>query len=190
MSHFNKIKSSIKDLEALRAATSKMGFDLIKDGACRYYYGTEKADMVIKLPGKYDIALEKSDDHYEMKADLYKGHVEKYVGPDAGLLKQQYSVEKARIEAYKTNLAVTETVEGQDIILTLTDPDTGGQIITVCHVGGKIDIRTTGFPGSACMKFKDFESALGTTEEFGYTPEYYEAETVTENEEVRNIWDL
>lgn len=187
MSHFSKIDAQISDEEALKTATNKMGLDLIPNGMCRYYYGKERADMVVKLPGKYDVALEKDGDHYNMKADLWNGQVEKYVGANAGLLMQQYSVEKARIEAFKKALAVTEANDGDDIVLTLTDSETGGQINIICHIGGKIDIKTSGFPGQSCMKFQDLESALGAREEFSPTMEMYEAEPTKENEQVNNI---
>ncbi len=173
MSHFSKINALISDEEALSAATAKMGFTLIPNGECRYYYGTQRADIVIKLPGMYDVALSKNDGTYSMSADLYSNQVEQYIGSGAGLLMQEYSAEKVRIEAFKRSLAVTSVKRGDDIILTLTDIDTGGQINVVCHVGGKIDLNTTGFPGETCMKFQDLESALGHREEFSPTMEMY-----------------
>lgn len=188
MSHFSKINAVISDEEALKAATTKMGFTLIPDGMCRYYYGTEKADMVVKLPGKYDVALSQEGDKYSLKADLYDGQVEKYLGPNAGLLMQQYAAEKARIEAFKKSLAITEANDGDDIVLTLTDSETGGQINIVCHIGGKIDVKTSGFPGQSCMKFQDLESALGARSEFTPTMEMYEAEPNKETEHINNIY--
>ncbi len=184
MSHFSKISAKISDEVALKAATTKMGFTLIPEGMCRYYYGKQRADMVVKLPGRYDVALEKEGDSYTMKADLWGGQVEQYVGPNAGLLMQQYSVEKTRIEAFKKALAVTESKEGSDIILNLTDYETGGQLNVVCKIGGKIEVKASGFPGQSCMKFKDLESALGSTEECYPTMEMYEAEPIKENEQV------
>ncbi len=188
MSHFSKINAKISDEEALSAATTKMGLSLIPDGMCRYYYGTEKADMVVKLPGEYDVALTKEGDSYSLKADLYKGQVEKYVGPNAGLLMQRYSAEKARIEAFKKSLAITEVNDGDDIVLTLTDSETGGQIKVVCHIGGEIDVKTSGFPGQSCMKFQDLESALGANLEFTPTMEMYEAEKSMESEHINNMY--
>ena len=173
MSHFSKINALISDEEALKAATAKMGFSLIPSGRCRYYYGSQKADMVIKLPGMYDVALNKKDGIYSMSADLYSNQVEQYIGSDAGLLMQEYSAEKVRIEAFKRSLAVTSAKSDSDIVLTLTDIDTGGQINVVCHLGGKIDLNTSGFPGETCMKFQDLESALGHREEFSPTMEMY-----------------
>lgn len=187
MSHFSKINAVISDEEALKAATTNMGFPLIQNGRCRYYYGTAPADMVIKLPGKYDVALTKQDGSYSVSADLYGQHVEKYVGRDCGLLMQKYAAEKVRIEAFKRSLAVTEATLDSDIILTLTDIDTGGQINVACHLGGKIDLKTTGFPGESCMKFQDLESALGYREEFAPTMEMYQEKPVEGTEQIYNV---
>jgi len=84
------------------------------------------------------LALNREGDAYSVQADLYNGQVEQYVGKNAGLLTQRYAAEKARIEAFKHSLAVTEENEGSNIVLTLIDTDTGGQIKVVCHVGGDI----------------------------------------------------
>lgn len=173
MSHFTKIATKIKDKEALQAAVSKMGFTLKENAQARYYYGSEMADLVVKLPGKYDIALNINNDSYDVKADMYKGEVSKYVGENAGTLFQQYSVEKVKIEAYQKGLSVTEIEEDGKIILTLIDEESGGQISVVCYSGGKTEFKTTGFPGQGCMKFRDLEEALGTTESFKETMEMY-----------------
>lgn len=184
MSHFSKINAKVQDTQALNEATKKMGFKLISQGECRFYFGTQHADLVVKLPGKYDIALNKKGDSYELEADLWGDNVKKYVGPDAGLLMQRYSVEKAKIEAFKKALAVTETTKGNDIVITTTDYETGGQVEIICHIGGKIEVKTSGFPGSSCMKFQDLEAALGSQEEFTPTMEFYESEPNRQIEEI------
>ena len=57
MSHFSKINATISDEEALKAATEKMGFSMVIGGKCRYYYGSEAADIVVKLPGNMTLPL-------------------------------------------------------------------------------------------------------------------------------------
>lgn len=187
MSHFSKIATEIKDEEALRKATQKMGLHLIPNGQCRYYYGTSRVDILLKLPGKYDLGLTKEGDHFNITADFFGGHVAKYVGANAGLLTQSYAVEKTKIEAFKRSLAVTEKKEANDVILTLTEPETGGQVIVTCHEGGKIDVKTQGFAGQSCMKFKELEESLGSLESQKATMEMYEAEPINSTEYVRTI---
>lgn len=190
MSHFSKIATEITDEEALKAGVNRLGFELVPNGQCRYYYGRERVDLLVCLPGKYDLGLMRESGHLSIKADFYKGYVEKYLGAGAGLLMQSYAVEKTKMEAYKRSLAVTEARDGEDIILTLMDTDTGGQIIVTCPPGGKINVKTQGFPGQSCMKFQDLEKALGAQEEFQATMEMYEAEPICGTEYLRNITDL
>ena len=184
MSHFTKITAEIKDLEALSVAVRKMGFSISKNADCRYYYGAEKKDIVINLPGKYDIAATESEGHYNLEADFWQDHVSKYVGANGDLLMQQYSVEKTRIEAFKNGLGVTEKSEHGVTTLTLIDPDSGGQIFVDCYPGGRTEVKTTGFQGSSCMRFRSIEQALGATDSFSHTDEFYLAEPETAVEEV------
>ena len=174
MSHFSKVKSEIKDLEALEEAARKMGFQVARNAPCRYYYGSRRKDFVIKLPGSYDVAITKSEgDSYAIEADFFAGHVAKYVGKNGDLLLQQYAIEKVKIEAFQKGLTVEETQEGNATLLKLTDNETGGQIIIACHPGGNTEVRTTGFQGEGCMKFRSIEESLGNIEKLSYTDEYY-----------------
>lgn len=186
MSHFTTISSEIKDLEALTEAAKKMGFEVERDAQCRYYSGTQRKDFVIKLPGCYDIAATEKNGTYKLEADFFAGHVSKYVGNDCSKLLQQYTVEKAKIEAFQKGLNVTEEEKGNTIILTLTDQDTGGQIVIECYPGGDSQVKTQGFAGQSCMKFRDIEEALGHTEKITPTDEIYLPETDTAVEVVGN----
>jgi len=74
MSHFTQINAEIRDLEALRAAVARCGGEVVENAECRYYYGTQRKEVVIRLPGKYDAALEKqADGSYRLAADWYGG---------------------------------------------------------------------------------------------------------------------
>ena len=141
MSHFTKITAQIKDMEALTAAAKKMGFSVKQNANCRYFHGEEKREFVIKLPGSYDVAATKEGDHYTLEADFYGSHVSKYVGSNGSLLVQKYAAEKARIEAFKNGLGVTEKSENDLITLTMTDPDSGGQITVECRPDGETQVR-------------------------------------------------
>lgn len=182
MSHFTKISTQIKDLETLSVAAEKMGFRVAKNTNCRYYYGVQKREFVIKLPGEYDVAATKEGEYYTLEADFWGNHVSKYVGSNGEMLMQKYAAEKARIEAFKNGLGVTEKSENDLITLTMTDPDSGGQIIVECCPGGETKVKTTGFQGQGCMKFRNIEEALGETEKLTHTDEYYldEPETAVE----------
>ena len=173
MSHFTKITAEIKDLEALRSATEKMGFTLVANAPCRYYSGAPIKDYVIKLPGKYDIAINEKNGTFNLEADFWKGYVSTYVGNNGCNLLKQYSIEKAKIEAFQRGLTVTEEEDGENTILTLTDQESGGQIFITCKPGGDTEVKTSGFQGQSCMQFRDIELALGATEDIQHTADFY-----------------
>lgn len=174
MSHFSRIKTEIRDLEAFRAAVARMGFQIVENAECRYYHGSEKKEIVIKLPGKFDAALEKQiDGSYTLTADWWGGYVEKYLGKDGSELLKYYAVEKVALEARKQGLSVSETTEGDKVILTLRDPATGGLLVVECLPGGVTHIRAQGFAGSSCMKWFELEKALGAIEEHKKTMEFF-----------------
>ena len=103
MSHFTTITTVIKDIEALRSACNEMGLSLIENAEARGYYENKiKGEIVVRLKGPYDIALNKQPDgSFGLTADLWNGHVEQEVGPGYGKLLQLYGVHKAIREARK-----------------------------------------------------------------------------------------
>lgn len=108
MSHFTTIAIQIKDLEALRAACAELHLELVADAQARGYGENRiRGEHVIRLPGPYDIALQRQPDHsYRFVADLYEGHVERQVGLGFGRLKQLYGVHKTLREARHQGLNV------------------------------------------------------------------------------------
>ena len=59
MSHFTHVSAEIRDLDACNKALNNMGLTMQSYGSCRYYFGTEMKENVVRLPGQYDMALEK-----------------------------------------------------------------------------------------------------------------------------------
>ena len=173
MSHFTKITAEIKDLDALKAAAANMNLKLESNTGCRYYYGIERKEHVVKLPGKYDVSIEaNSDGSYDINADFYGGHVEEYIGPNGSELLRQYSIEKLKIEAKKHGYKVYDAGNGA---LKLIDKISGGKaIVSVCP-DGKINVETSGFKGQSCMNFSIIEKALGKIDDVKKKPEYYQA---------------
>jgi hypothetical protein len=101
MSHFTTIQTQIKDIAALRAACSELGVELIENGVARGYgSSTNKGDLVIRLKGPYDIAVNRQPDGtYGLTTDWWDGHVEREVGANYGRMLQLYAVHKAQAEA-------------------------------------------------------------------------------------------
>jgi hypothetical protein len=108
MSHFTNIQTQIKDIEALREACRELGLELLQNAEARGYGSTRQCgELVIRLKGPYDVALNRqSDGTYGLSTDWWDGHVEKEVGTNYGRLLQLYAVHKTAREARKRGLSV------------------------------------------------------------------------------------
>lgn len=72
MSHFSQIKTQIRNLPALQSALNDLGLDW-KAGpqSIRGYKGkTQSAELVIEQDNGYDIGFSKTDEAYELVADM------------------------------------------------------------------------------------------------------------------------
>jgi hypothetical protein len=121
MSHFTTIKTQIRDVEALQAACSEMGLELLQNAEARgYSTQTTKGEYVIRLKGPYDVALNRqTHGSFAMTTDWFAGHVESEVGPHFGKLTQLYAVHKATAEARKKGWTVQRKQIGENIKLTI-----------------------------------------------------------------------
>ena len=101
MSHFTTIQTQIRDVSALRTACKEMGFTVEENAEARgYSLNKIKGDLVIRLKGPYDIAVnQQADGTFGMTTDWWDGHVEREVGENYGRLLQLYAVHKAQAEA-------------------------------------------------------------------------------------------
>jgi hypothetical protein len=103
MSYLTTIQTQLRDVAALRAACQEMGLAVEENAIARGYGSTRhNGDLVIRLKGPYDIAVNRQQDGtFGLTTDWYAGHVEKEVGTNYGRLLQLYGIHKARIEAQK-----------------------------------------------------------------------------------------
>ena len=101
MSHFTTIQTQIRDVSALRVACEELGLQVLTKTHARGYGSNRlKRDLVIKLKGPYDIAVnQQPDGSCGLTCDWWGGHVEKEVGKNYGRLLQLYGVHKAQAEA-------------------------------------------------------------------------------------------
>ena len=101
MSHFTTIQTQVRDVSALRAACQELGLGIRPSTKARGYGSNKlKGDLVIRLNGPYDIAVnQQQDGSFGMTCDWWGGHVEKEVGKSYGRLLQLYGVYKAQAEA-------------------------------------------------------------------------------------------
>lgn len=108
MSHFTTIRTQVRDIDALRAACSELGLELLQNTAARGYAGqATKGDFVVRLKGPYDVAVNRQPDGtYGLTADWWSGHVEREVGRGFGRLLQLYGVHKTLAEARRKGCTV------------------------------------------------------------------------------------
>jgi len=101
MSHFTSIETQIRDTAALREACWELGLMLTENGVARgYAQNTQRGDLVIRLRGPYDVALNRQPDgSYGLTTDWWGGHVERELGTGFGKLLQLYGVYRAQQEA-------------------------------------------------------------------------------------------
>jgi hypothetical protein len=106
MSHFATVETQIRDAAALKNACMEMGLILTENTVARGYGANKQhGDLVIRLKGPYDIAVNKqAGGSFGLTTDWWGGHVETEVGKDYGRLLQLYAVHKAQIEARKKGL--------------------------------------------------------------------------------------
>lgn len=118
MSHFTTIQTQIRDVSALRAACQEMGFTVEAKTQARGY-GSNRipGDLMIRLKGPYDIAVnQQQDGTFGLATDWWAGHVEREVGPNYGRLLQLYAVHKAQAEARRKGYTTRRLTLGDNSI--------------------------------------------------------------------------
>lgn len=175
MSHFSSISTEIKDLEACKKALENMGLALEKKGECRYYFGTEVMENVVKLPGRYDMALENMDGTYNIHADFYGGDVEKTIGYRGCALLKRYGIEMLKKTAKKMHFSIIK--EKPNVFKVRDSKDSnGGYMIVTFNEDGSLQFTPKGIKGKNCTKFLALEDSIGKADKREFLPEYYAAE--------------
>lgn len=84
MSHYMKITTTLFKESAICETANRLGFVVSRNNYCRGYNGqTTKCDLVINLPGQYDVGFQKTNGGYEMIADFWANHISSYLAnPD------------------------------------------------------------------------------------------------------------
>lgn len=138
LSHISKIELEIKDLEALKAACKNLGFQFAENQKHYTWYGkwvgnqplpegiTEdqlgKCDHVIHVPSAaFEVGVVRKGNSYILLWDSWiGGGLEKYIGKNAGILKQAYTVETVKRSAILKGYRLIEKKMPQKIRLSLT----------------------------------------------------------------------
>ncbi|MFY9268999.1 MAG: hypothetical protein WAO55_04535 [Candidatus Manganitrophaceae bacterium] len=134
MSHITKIDIEVTDLAALKAACLRLGFTFVEGQKTYRWYGRlvedaqvpdglsiddlGRCDHAIGVPGaEYEIGVRAERGVFRLLWDSYeRGGLEQNVGKGAGLLKQAYGIEKAKIEARRKGYSVYESQKADGTI--------------------------------------------------------------------------
>lgn len=112
MSHIVKVEIEVKDPDAIRAACKDLGYELSSNDRARgYNNSTFEADYVMRLPGPYDVGFVKAGDGYDLKCDLYQGHVENALGKNLNRFRQAYATQKTLIEARRKGYSARQVTQ-------------------------------------------------------------------------------
>jgi len=125
MSHWEKVESSVTDLDVLKSACEELGATVLLNAKARGWSRTGANDqmcpMVISIPDcRFDIAVKLSADgsHYEMEGDWYNGQLEKYFGKEGhklGKILEMYLVHNAEGMARKKRRKFKRVDQGSHI---------------------------------------------------------------------------
>ena len=138
MSHMTQIELEIKDLQALKNACAKLGFQFVEGQTTYKWYGRfmgdyplpegirkedlGKCDHAIVVPGAgYEVGVVKKEDKYILLWDFYKaGGLANALGQNGKLLKIMYSTEKVKLAAKRKHYKIIETrTKTGEVVLTL-----------------------------------------------------------------------
>ena len=138
MSHISKIELVIHSLRDLKEACQQLGFEFMINQKTLKWYGRwvgdtplpnginiedlGKCDHAIQVPGcTYEVGIVRRGDHYILLWDYYSaGGLEPKIGPNAGKLKQAYTVARVRKEARQKEYRIREKKMDIGVRLVLT----------------------------------------------------------------------
>lgn len=139
MSHIVRSKSEIRKLNYAKAAAIRLGLQVEENAVPRYYYtgsgtyGNEAkvCDLVIKLPGKYDLGIKadgKGGYIYECDSELLSGSFgqrdagRQLLGDNAAKLMLTYNEIKTEDALMMAGISFTKSVENGVTIYETPDP--------------------------------------------------------------------
>lgn len=138
MSHISKIELVIHSLGDLKEACRQLGFEFVENQKSFKWYGRwvgdtplpeglniediGKCNHAVRVPGSaYEVGVIRRGDHYILLWDYYfDGGLMEKIGPNAGRLKQAYTVARVRREVRQKGYRIREKNIDQGIRLVLT----------------------------------------------------------------------
>lgn len=126
MSHFSTVETKMNDLECLLEAISDLGYtcEHSEEGVNvrGYNQQLEKADISIKVSGKYDVGIRVSENGCELLADWWGVEATRGVTEQqfVNQLQQRYAYHKVLKEVKKKGYTLDMEETKNDNVITLT----------------------------------------------------------------------
>lgn len=125
MSHIAKVQIIVKDLEALAAAATALGCELVTGQKTHRYYANAqgKCEHAIRVTGSkdaYEIGVVRgADGNWELQADFWQGGrgLAEKVGTDAVKLRQEYAAQVAEKQARRMGKRVQRSMREDGAIV-------------------------------------------------------------------------
>ncbi len=109
MSHWFSVKTKFNSIDSIKKAATQLGYMVTHNRMCRGYAGMETpCDLVMKLPGEYDVGFKKQEDGtYEIVADFWANHISDYLA-NANALKEAEKLFQEKIQKEEWNYTEAE----------------------------------------------------------------------------------
>jgi hypothetical protein len=100
MSHWFSVKTRFQSVSAIEKAAHEFGCMLRHRQNCRGYADQKKeCDLVMALPGEYDLGFEKqTDGSYTVSADFWSDHISEYLADPDVLAKAEETARQLQSE--------------------------------------------------------------------------------------------
>jgi len=126
MSHFSTVESQMKDLECILEAISDLGYTYTQaeEGVNVRGYNAqlEKADICIKVSGKYDVGIRINENGCELLADWWGVEATRGLTEEqfTNQLQQRYAYHKVLKEVKKKGYTLDMEETKNDNVISLT----------------------------------------------------------------------
>ena len=78
MSHFTRVRTKLHNIETVQRALEDLGYDVQVGGQVRGFADRARADLVVRVEGKYDVGFTQSKGgQVDMVADLWSLKIDK-----------------------------------------------------------------------------------------------------------------
>ncbi len=116
MSHFSRVKTSLKNREHLQTALRQLGYTVTEGGMIRGYQGQKSVEFSIQGSKGYGIGFVKNPEGtYDMVADWWgvKGATQERISQELHRIQQEYALQTVLTQTEKEGYSIVENVRDE-----------------------------------------------------------------------------